>query len=253
MNSVVWPGKLAGTILFEPIVERLGFKKTIMLTASIQLVALISECPPSRLLPRPVCSDLRGLECGLGMPISDFGAVEMTATTWQQFSVGRVIAYFGVGIVENVVPAYHSELAPAEIRGFFAGSVQVLVHIGAIWAAAVTRAYASDTTQKGWLVPTAQQLIPGILILIFVPFTIESPRWLLLHGKDEQALKNLDRIRRQRDVDNGLTVMEVQALDQANQEASAKSSRWIELTQGTYRRRCMVGRRRVELPRQRLM
>ena len=42
MNSIVWPGKLTGTIIFEPILERLGYKKTALLVACIQIVALIS-------------------------------------------------------------------------------------------------------------------------------------------------------------------------------------------------------------------
>ena len=164
----------------------------------------------------------------------------MTAKTWQQFSIGRVFAYLSVGIIENVVPAYHAELAPAEIRGFFAGSIQVFVHIGAVWSAGITRRYASETAKVGWLVPTGMQLIPGVLLLILVPFCVESPRWLILHGKEEKALKNLDRIRTQADVDNGRTVMEIQALDSANKEASANKSRWIELIHGTYPRRVLI-------------
>jgi hypothetical protein len=42
MNSVVWPGKLAGTIIFDPILHRLGYRKTALLVACIQFVALIS-------------------------------------------------------------------------------------------------------------------------------------------------------------------------------------------------------------------
>ena len=79
-----------------------------------------------------------------------------------------------------------------------------------------------------------------MILIVLVPFCVESPRWLILHGKEEQALKNLDRIRPQSDVDNGLTVMEIQSLDQANKEALANKSRWIELLSGTYPRRIMV-------------
>lgn len=145
-----------------------------------------------------------------------------------------------VGIVENIVPAYHSELAPAEIRGFFAGSIQVFVHIGAIWASSVTRAYATHTSDVGWLVPTAQQLIPGVLLLIFIPFCIESPRWLLLRGENEKALRSLNRIRPQGDVDNGITVMEIEAIDLANKESNAYKCRWSELLKWDYARRAIV-------------
>ena len=145
-----------------------------------------------------------------------------------------------MGIVENVVPAYHAEISPAACRGFFAGSVQVFVHIGATWAAGVTKAYATETDRRGWIIPTAQQLIPGVVLLIMVPFCVESPRWLLLRGRKEEALKNLNKLRSQKEVNSGVTEMEIAALDAANQESRANDSRWIELFQGTYLRRSIV-------------
>lgn len=107
----------------------------------------------------------------------------MTATSWIQFSIGRVLAYLAVGIVEPAIPTYQAELSPAPLRGFFAGNVQVLVHVGSIWGSSMSRAYSNETHKKGWIIPTAMQLIPAILLLIFVPFCIESPRWLISKGR----------------------------------------------------------------------
>ena len=47
----------------------------------------------------------------------------------------------------------------------------------------MSRAYAYEQSSKGWLIPVAMQLIPAIALLIFVPFSIESPRWLISYGK----------------------------------------------------------------------
>lgn len=43
MNSVVWIGKFIGTAIFEPIVERLGYKHTVYLVVLIQVVGVIIE------------------------------------------------------------------------------------------------------------------------------------------------------------------------------------------------------------------
>jgi len=43
MNSVVWAGKLTGTILFEPIVSRFGYKWTVYGVCLLQIVAVIVE------------------------------------------------------------------------------------------------------------------------------------------------------------------------------------------------------------------
>ncbi|KXL42300.1 hypothetical protein M433DRAFT_429307 [Acidomyces richmondensis BFW] len=207
MNSVVWPGKLTGTLIFDSILQRLGFKKTAVLVACIQIIALI---------------------------------IELSAKEWQQYCVGRVFAYLAVGIVENIVPAYHAELAPSEIRGFFAGSIQVFVHIGAVWASSVAKAYDTEQGHAGWIIPTAQQLIPGILLLLLVPFCIESPRWLLLRGQNEQALTNINKIRPREDVQSGATLLEIEAIDQANREIEATKSYWGELLKWTYTKRAMI-------------
>jgi len=225
MNSVVWPGKLTGTLIFDPILQRLGFKKTAMLVACIQIIALISIFPTHVMVL---------------WAANAFVIVELSAKEWQQYCVGRVLAYLAVGIVENIVPAYHAELAPSEIRGFFAGSIQVFVHIGAVWASSVAKAYATQRGEAGWIVPTAQQLIPGVLLLILVPFCIESPRWLLLRGQNEEALANLNKIRPREDVQSGVTVLEIDAIDQANREIEATKSYWGELLKWTYTKRAIV-------------
>jgi MFS transporter, SP family, sugar:H+ symporter len=109
--------------------------------------------------------------------------VEISATNWIQFSVGRVLAYLAVGIVEPTIPTYQAELAPASLRGFFAGNVQVLVHLGSIWGAGMSRAYAYELERQGWMIPVAMQIVPALLLLIGTPFCIESPRWLISHDR----------------------------------------------------------------------
>ncbi|WVQ98401.1 hypothetical protein IAU59_005524 [Kwoniella sp. CBS 9459] len=85
MNSVVFAGKLVGTAIFEPIAERFGYKYTMCLAAALQCVALV---------------------------------VQLTAKDWIVFTVGRIIAYLAVGVVENCVPSYISEISPAGVRGY---------------------------------------------------------------------------------------------------------------------------------------
>ncbi|WVQ68314.1 uncharacterized protein L199_006521 [Kwoniella botswanensis] len=142
MNSVVFAGKLVGTMAFEPIAERMGYKKTMYISAIIQFIGLI---------------------------------VELTAKNWQVFTVGRIIAYLSVGIVENCVPSYISEISPAGVRGFMSGTMTVLVTVGNLWGAGMSRIFATETRKIGWIIPVAIQFVPAAGILLLVPFTPESP------------------------------------------------------------------------------
>lgn len=55
--------------------------------------------------------------------------MELAAPTWVVFSVGRVLAYLAVGLIENACPAYQAEVTPAPLRGFVAGSLIMLVRV----------------------------------------------------------------------------------------------------------------------------
>jgi len=110
LTIVVWIGKGLGCILFEPFVGVLGYKKLMMLIICIQIIGVVGE------YPQPDIVD---------------PSVELCAKSWVVFSVGRVIAYLAVGLIENACPAYEAEVTPAPLRGFVAGSLILLVrHIG---------------------------------------------------------------------------------------------------------------------------
>ncbi|KAK5338365.1 hypothetical protein LTR98_006215 [Exophiala xenobiotica] len=189
--TVNWTGKLVGCAIFEPLVERLGYKKTIYILACIQIVA--------------------------------------------------VTTYLAVGIVEPTIPTYQAELAPAAIRGFFAGNVQVLVHLGSIWGAGMSRAYAYEQGRKGWMIPVSMQMIPAILLLICTPFCIESPRWLVAHNRKAEALNNMNRIRPRSFQESGRTALEVDAFEQAIQEnMTMNRGSWLDLFSKTYLSRTIV-------------
>ena len=69
----------------------------------------------------------------------------------------------------------------------------------------------------------------------------ESPRWLVSKGKREKALKALNRLRPKEEVELGLTVAEVEAIDEAIEQTRLQGTgRWIDLFRGTYLRRTMV-------------
>ncbi|CAK7222120.1 hypothetical protein SCUCBS95973_004733 [Sporothrix curviconia] len=182
MNSIPWIGKIVGCFTVEPLVERVGYRNAIVVAAIVQIVALV---------------------------------IEMTAHTWQQFTIGRNFAYLAVGLVENLVPAYCAEVSPTAVRGLLAGSITFVNACGNLWGSGMSRAFVNETGKRGWLIPCGMQLIPPVIILALVAFTVESPRWLLLKGRKDKALHNMERLRQRSDVDSGYVAAEVDAIEEA--------------------------------------
>ncbi|CAK7224870.1 hypothetical protein SBRCBS47491_005701 [Sporothrix bragantina] len=209
LNSLPWIGKIAGCLAAEPFIERAGYKKTMYVVAVIQCIGLI---------------------------------IELTSHHWAQFTVGRIVAYAAVGMVENAVPAYNAEIVPAATRGLLAGGIMTITAAGNLWGAGMSRAFANETAAKGWMIPVGVQFIPAVLLLVLVPFTPDSPRWLVMRGRKADAKLVLDRIRTQADIDSGATAAEADALELAVEEARTQhdTGRWADLFRGNYLRRTWI-------------
>jgi len=51
-----------------------------------------------------------------------------------------------------VVTHYNSEISPASTRGLLAGSMILFNALGNLWGAGMSRAFATETGDRGWLV-----------------------------------------------------------------------------------------------------
>ncbi|RDL36237.1 Uncharacterized protein BP5553_06849 [Venustampulla echinocandica] len=206
MNSLALIGKFLGTILVGPLTERLGHKKTMLVTCITQLVGVV---------------------------------IQTTSRAPAQYTVGRIIIYTAVGLVENVVPTYQTEISPAPLRGFFVGALQLFLTFGSLLAGIVNNFMSKRTDDSGWIIATALQAAPAVLILIGLPFTPDSPRWLVGKDRSEDALKVLSNLRSKEEVANGLCEFEVQALREDGQ-VNMKKEPWMALFNKQNRRRTCI-------------
>ncbi len=114
---------------------------------------------------------------------------------------GRFITGMGVGSLSMIVPMYNAECAPPEVRGGLVGLQQLAITTGimiSFWIDYGTQ-YIGGTGESqstaAWIIPLALQLAPALLLgvgMIFMPF---SPRWLVHHGREEEARKTLASLR----------------------------------------------------------
>ncbi|KAF1841536.1 MFS sugar transporter-like protein [Cucurbitaria berberidis CBS 394.84] len=114
---------------------------------------------------------------------------------------GRFVTGMGVGSLSMIVPMYNAEIAPPEVRGALVGLQQLSITLGimiSFWIDYGTNFIGgTGRSQKeaAWLVPLSLQLAPALLLgvgMIFMPF---SPRWLVHHDRELDALRVLARLR----------------------------------------------------------
>ena len=104
-----------------------------------------------------------------------------------QFLGGRFFLGFGNSIAASAAPIYVVEISHPAYRGVMTGLYNTVYNVGSILAAGTLRAGQNYTGNKAWLVPTWIQLLFSCLVVLFVFFLPESPRWLYTNGKQEQA------------------------------------------------------------------
>ncbi|KAK2607881.1 hypothetical protein N8I77_006524 [Diaporthe amygdali] len=115
---------------------------------------------------------------------------------------GRFLTGIGVGTLSATGPLYNAELAPPEIRGMIISMQQLATTLGimgAYWVGYGTN-YIGGTgdSQKelAWRLPLIIQGIPAVILAVGVWCLPFSPRLLVNHGRDEEALQTLSRLRR---------------------------------------------------------
>lgn len=108
------------------------------------------------------------------------------------FLIVRFIIGLAVGVASFVAPLYISEIAPFKIRGALIAVYQLMITVG-IFAMFVSNSLLSFT--GSWIIMMAVLLIPSSIMLIFSLFVPETPRWLVLKGRNEEARAVLNRIR----------------------------------------------------------
>lgn len=106
--------------------------------------------------------------------------------------IGRLLVGISIGVASATAPIYIAELAPRSIRGMLVTMNQLAITIG-ILASYIFGLALSET--QDWRFMFGFAAIPAALQLIIMAFFPESPRFLALNGKGEEAKQILKRFR----------------------------------------------------------
>ncbi|MEL6356803.1 MAG: MFS transporter [Bacteroidota bacterium] len=124
------------------------------------------------------------------------------ATSYMTLYIARVIGGVAFGAALVIAPTFIAEIATAKRRGALVSLQQLNIVLG-FFAAFLCNAYlnylneqagSSLTDETVWRWMLGVEFVPAILYFILLFWVPRSPRWLFVHGKDEEAEAVLVRL-----------------------------------------------------------
>ncbi len=115
------------------------------------------------------------------------------------FAAYRIIGGVGVGLASMLAPMYIAEIAPARIRGNLVAWNQLAIIFGMLVIYFVNYAIASHGSTAwlhkiGWRYMFLSGSIPAAAFLLLLFMVPETPRYLMLKGREDKARAVLSRL-----------------------------------------------------------
>ena len=189
-------GCVIGALLSGLVASRWGRKRSLVLAGVLFLLSALGSMNPEFLF---------------------FTKGEPTRGLLWMFNVYRVIGGMGVGLASAVCPMYIGEVAPSDRRGQLVSWNQFAIIFGQLVVYFVNFlilgshtnpvieqigqginavAPGSDpwTIETGWRYMFGSEAVPAALFTVLICLVPESPRYLVMSGREERALGVLTRI-----------------------------------------------------------
>ncbi len=115
------------------------------------------------------------------------------AGSFNGFVAARFIGGLAVGGVSLISPMYVAEIAPPSIRGRLGTLYQMSIVTGIIVSYGINY-LLRDAGANNWRWMFLTGVVPSAVFLLFVALAPETPRFLAMAGKPQEALKVLERI-----------------------------------------------------------
>jgi MFS family permease len=150
-------GACLGALFFGHLADRIGRKKLFMLTLAVYIAATVATA---------------------------------FATTFLWFAVCRFFTGAGIGGEYSAINSAIDELIPARVRGTVDLAINGSYWLGTAAGAALSLLLLNESIfagDVGWRLAFGLGAVLGLGILLVRRYVPESPRWLMIHGRDQEA------------------------------------------------------------------
>ncbi|MEX2412000.1 MAG: D-xylose transporter XylE, partial [Candidatus Paceibacterota bacterium] len=171
-------GCIIGGIISGLLATRFGRKNTLLFAALLFFLSAIGSAYPEFIF---------------------FQKDEPTIGLLLMFNLYRIMGGIGVGLASATSPMYIGEIAPANIRGRLISLNQFAIIFGMLVVYFVNWTIASGQPSEwindvGWRYMFLSETIPAALFFTLLLFVPETPRYLSLANRNDEALTILTKI-----------------------------------------------------------
>ncbi|KAG8091455.1 hypothetical protein GUJ93_ZPchr0012g21569 [Zizania palustris] len=191
MQINVDTGVMSGAMLFIKEDLKTTDTQVQLLAGILNVCALVGSLTAGRV------SDYIGRRFTISLAASIFlaGSVLMgLSPNFGTLLAGRCVAGVGVGYALMIAPVYAAEIASAEIRGSLTSLPEICISFGILIGYVANYLLAKLPLVYGWRAMLGLGALPSLVLAVGVLAMPESPRWLVVQGRAEEALTVLRRV-----------------------------------------------------------
>ncbi|CAI7641798.1 unnamed protein product [Penicillium pancosmium] len=175
--------------------------------------------------------------------IAGAGGMLATSGSFINYMVCKSISAIGIGQLGAASIVYGTECVIASKRGLLLGIYNIGLGMGNLVSSAVCAGSATLPAQDDWQwkTPIIFQIPLGVILGLGMFLFPESPRWLLLKGKEEQARRSFGIFQNLDPYSDAVTA-QVQGIQQSleNEQITNTSTSWTEIYRGHNLQRTVI-------------
>ncbi|ETN41371.1 uncharacterized protein HMPREF1541_03306 [Cyphellophora europaea CBS 101466] len=122
-------------------------------------------------------------------------AIQIGTSNLAGLYAGRLLIGASNGFFITFANTYTAEASPAHLRGFIVSFFGIWVSVGSLLGTIADNYSKSLDSKLSYQIPLATIFAIPVMLSILIFFIPESPRWLLVHDRPEDARKSLLRLR----------------------------------------------------------
>ncbi|WOL00219.1 putative polyol transporter 4 isoform X3 [Canna indica] len=194
LNSVLLGydiGVMSGAILFINKNLHITEVQEEVLVGCLSIISLLGSLAGGR------TSDAVGRKWTMAIACIVFqcgAAIMALAPSFSVLIIGRLLAGVGIGFGVMIAPVYIAEISPASARGSLTSFPEIFINIGILLGYISNYAFSGLSEHINWRIMLGVGILPSVFIGFALFVIPESPRWLVMQKRIEEARSVLSRI-----------------------------------------------------------